>query len=200
MTDTLRAFIAFDLPAPLRGRIRRLQEQLQPYRLPVRWVRPEAVHLTMKFLGNIRMTDVRPISTLLNAAVEGFGPMPLTAKGLGVFPNLERPRILWIGLWGAVKELRSFYLRLNEDLAALGFPKENRPFKAHLTLGRIKGRIPEKRLAEIMKTFGGFESEPFVADRIVLFQSDLRPSGAVYTELRATDMENKPKGADRVRT
>jgi 2'-5' RNA ligase len=183
MAETIRSFIAFELPENIISSIRKVQENMKAYGFDMRWVRPENIHLTLKFLGNIDQADVPKIGKLLDESAEGYPPMRLTAKGIGVFPGIKRPRVLWMGLKGQTDSLIGLQKTIDEKLGAIGLPRESRSFKGHLTLARVKGSVDSNRLCDAIKELGGFESEPFDADKIVLFKSELKPGGSVYTKL-----------------
>lgn len=183
MTNTIRSFIAIELPEELIEAIRKLQEDLRKYELNIRWVRPENIHLTLKFLGNISEEDVEPITGVLKTAAGAMASFNLMGKGIGIFPGISRPRVVWMGMSGDVEPLKQFQLRVEEGLEELGFPKEGRPFRGHLTLGRVKGKVEKRILLEAIEQLGNFESDSFTADSIILFRSDLRRDGAVYTKL-----------------
>ncbi len=117
-------------------------------------------------------------------ALEGSGPLTVSARGLGFFPGLKRARVIWVGLTGEVHPLIEYQKAMDKALAEIGLPREKRPFKGHLTLARIKGRVDPGALAEIMEEFGGFKSEPFTVGEIILFRSQLKPAGPIYTALR----------------
>jgi len=151
--------------------------------LKVKWVRSQNIHLTLKFLGNINKTDTEIVGKVIRESACGYSPIFLTTKGIGAFPDIKRPRVIWIGITGQIKQLISLQKRLDERLDAIGFPKDNRPFRGHLTLARIKRRINPQRLIDVIKYYSEFESETFIADNIHLFKSDLKSSGAVYTKL-----------------
>lgn len=188
MSDIIRAFIAFELPERIISSIRNVQDGIKNYGFKVRWVRPENIHLTLKFLGDIEEADTEVVGGTISEAVKGYGPISLAAKGIGVFPGIKRPRVIWVGLTGQMESLIDLHESLDENLETIGFPRENRPFKGHLTLGRAKGNIDPKRLFDAMEEFKGFESETFVANQIILFKSELKPSGAVYTKLRSVSL------------
>ena len=188
MSETIRTFIALELPDQIIDSISRIQERLQPYGFKVRWVRPQNIHLTLKFLGNIQKVQTEKISQAIFESAHGFAPISIAAKGIGAFPSIKRPRVIWVGLAGQINQLQQLQKTLDEKLAANGFPKEKRKFKGHLTLGRVKNKIDPKRLLEAVKEFAGFESEPFVTDTVALFKSELRPTGAVYTKLMETPL------------
>ncbi len=183
MPDTIRTFIAFKLPKNIISSIRKIQEDIKSYAFKVRWVNLENIHLTLKFLGNINYTDIEKVSESIINTVNGHAPISLGVKGAGVFPGIKRPRVIWVGLTGEIEKLTGIQNDIEENLEELGFPREKRPFRGHLTLGRIKGKINPKKLLAAMKKFERFESELFIADKIFLFKSDLKSTGSVYTEL-----------------
>ena len=189
MSQTIRSFIAIDLPETVITAIRELQEEIRAYGFHIRWVRPENIHLTLKFLGDIKEDDREKITGAIFDSVKGFSPITLVAKGIGVFPGIKRPRIIWVGVSGDLEPLLGLQKRLEEALAGIGFEQENRRFKAHLTLGRIKGRIDPKPLGDALRAYMGFESKTFYADKIILYKSELRPTGAVYTKLVSAPLE-----------
>jgi 2'-5' RNA ligase len=183
MAKSIRAFIALELPENIIVVIRKIQEAMKPCGFKVRWVKPENIHLTLKFLGNINPADVTQISRIICEAVNPYEPIPLTAKGIGVFPGIKRPRVIWVGVGGQVATIIGLQKMLDEKLKAIGFAKERRPFKGHLTLGRVKGNISSDQLMAALQQHKEFESGTFFAKTVVLFQSVLDPKGSVYTKL-----------------
>ena len=183
MSETIRSFIAFELPENIISSIGKLQKQIKCHGLDARWVRPENIHLTLKFLGDITKTDMESAGGTIIETAKGYAPIFLSAKGIGIFPNIKRPRVIWAGIAGQISTLVGLQRELDENLESIGFAKEKRLFKGHLTLGRIKKKIPLKRLSDAIKKFEEFESEIFTADQIILFKSVLKPSGPVYTKL-----------------
>ena len=183
MTNTIRSFIAIELPEEITETIRKIAAGFRRYKLNIRWVRPENVHLTLKFLGEISQDDVEPITDALMAAAERTGAIRLMAQGIGVFPGIKRPRVVWIGVGGDVVPLREFQLCIEQGLEPFGFPREKRPFRAHLTVGRVKGNLDKNILLQAIERLGHLETDPFTARSVVLFRSDLRKTGAVYTKL-----------------
>ena len=183
MPDIIRTFIAFELPEKIRSFISNIQEDLKSKRLDVRWVRPKNIHLTLKFLGNINKDDAQKVGAAIFKSAADYAPIFLAAKGIGAFPGINRPRVLWIGISGQIDVLIQLQKSLDDKLGKIGFSKENRPFKGHLTLARVKGQINQAKLINAIKKYGELESEPFIADNIILFKSDLKSTGAVYTKL-----------------
>lgn len=188
MTEALRAFIAVDLSESVRSSLGQVQEVFKRQGFRIKWVRPANIHLTLKFLGNIEGADVEKILGAMAQAAKDRKTISLVTKGIGVFPDSRRPRVIWVGLSGQLEMLQDLQRSLEGHLADLGFPKESRGFKAHLTLGRVKGKINSDRLKAAMSKFAGFESKPFDVNRIILFKSELRPSGAVYTPLQGVSL------------
>lgn len=139
MTETLRAFIAVRFPDPLNSHLRGLQENLKSRGWNVRWVRPDNIHLTIKFLGNIETARVEPICCALSELCRLEAPLNLSLKGVGVFPGLKRPRVVWAGIGEGRDRLIALQRRVEDRLAAGGIKREARPFRAHLTLGRFRG-------------------------------------------------------------
>jgi len=190
MLDNLRTFIAIDIPGNILSEIRELQEGIKDYGFKIRWVRPESIHLTLKFLGDIKAVKINEIAEAISKTVVRYTPISLQAKGVGVFPGIKRPQVLWVGLAGQLEPLVSLQKTLDENLETIGFPMEKRPFKGHLTMGRMKAKIDVKKFGDVLMTFRSFESEAFTADKIILYKSELKPSGAVYTELASASLGN----------
>ena len=186
MSNIIRTFIAIELPEKIIYTIRKVQEEIKSYGLKIRWVRPENIHLTLKFLGDIQAADTENVARAVSETATGYPPISLAVKGIGVFPGIKKPRVLWLGISKQLDLLTALQKTLDEKLEAMGFPKEKRPFRGHLTLGRIKSKIDPKTLHDVLKEFTQFESERFFADRIILYKSDLKPKGAVYTKLIET--------------
>lgn len=183
MPETFRAFIAYDLPESVRSSLAAVQQALKLYGFRVRWVRPANIHLTLKFLGSTAEADTSKIAGAMSQAVKDCESISLVAKGIGVFPDSRRPRVIWAGLAGQLVHLQKLQHTLDDYLAELGFAKETRAFKAHLTLGRVKGKIASARIKTAIEKLDGFASESFEVNQIILFKSELRPSGAVYSKV-----------------
>jgi len=184
MAGTLRAFVAITLPQEITDHVRALQDALKGHGLKLRWVKPANLHLTLKFLGDIPEADATAIGGAVRAAAGDEMPLELTIQGMGVFPGIKRPRVLWTGFGGEVDRLRQLQERIEDRLEPMGFHREKRGFKAHLTLARIKGAVSSRRLLDAIEALGDFSPQSFTAGKLVLFKSDLRPTGAVYTPLK----------------
>ena len=188
MSQTIRSFIAIELPDVVIALLDKVQQDLSSLRLRARWVRPQNIHLTLKFLGNINPGDIEKIGSAMTDAAKGCAPFNLTVGGIGVFPGPKRPRVIWVGFGGDLTVLLGLQHDLEDRLAAIGFAKENRPYQAHLTLGRIRGAVNRATIRQIMQEYSDLGGLAFTSDRIILFRSDLKPSGAVYSQLKQADL------------
>jgi 2'-5' RNA ligase len=183
----IRAFIAVDLDDPVIEKICNVVEILKSRITEIRWLRKENLHLTLKFLGNIAESQVEPIATALRHPLGLFSPCNISAKGLGVFPDFRRPKILWVGLTG--DQLVQLTAEIESALMPLGFTPENRAFTPHLTIGRWReGNRPAKNLRQKIGSLNDFEFGACAVRQIVLFQSVLKPEGASYSELRTIQL------------
>ena len=179
----IRSFIAIDLPEATREAIAVLQERLKRSRAGVRWMKPGSIHLTLKFLGNILPEQVDEIAAAAAQLIRDEPPITLYAAGLGSFPSLRKPRVIWVGLQGEVDRLTKIQTGLENTLETLGFAREGRGFRPHLTIGRVRDRHRLQGLIEAMSTVELPEFNSFDANEIILYKSDLRPTGAIYTKL-----------------
>ena len=176
------------LPDRVVTAIRHAQEKLARHHPNIRWVNPENIHLTLKFLGDIEPTRIDDIAAAVRRTAVPRAPFFLTAKGVGVFPNIKRARVIWIGVAGQVTELIELQQDMTRRLSAIGFPTERRRFSGHLTLGRTKGAIDTGRLMKALDDIRSFESEAFRIDRITIYRSELQASGAIYTALQTVSL------------
>ena len=180
----IRSFLAFELPPEIKEQVRRVSEELKKTKLDVRWIKPDNIHLTIVFLGDVREGDISAIGREVEKVCSGFHPFDFSLKGLGLFPDRRRPRILWLGYAGDIERVSSMKDVLYERLLPFDIKEEKRQFKPHLTLGRFRGPgRGDEKLDEILKRHEGFSSQTFQSRELVLFKSDLKPSGPVYTKL-----------------
>ena len=180
----IRAFLAIEPPENILREISRLQEKLK-WEISGRlsWTRPQGQHLTLKFFGDISKEDIGSISAVAQKRVAAVPKLNLKIEKLGVFPDTRRPRVLWCAVGGDTEQLASLQKKLDDDFAAIGFPAEDRSFKAHLTLARIKDPRDITGMNEALNQYDSFRAGEFIADKLFLFQSNLSPRGAVYTKL-----------------
>jgi 2'-5' RNA ligase len=185
--ELIRAFIAIELPDPVRASISRIQTRVRSdEHTSVKWVNPESVHLTLKFLGNIDPELIPDIGRAMSQAAAGLGPIRLELSELGAFPNLRAPRVVWVGLEGDISTLRVLHRQVEDRLAELGFPPEGRPFSPHLTLGRVRQgavRPEQQRLAQAISSTKLDERAAFKAGSVSLMRSTLTRAGAIYSRI-----------------
>ena len=181
----IRVFLALDLPPELRAQLSRLQQELRPSLPGIHWVRPELMHLTLKFFGNVERSEVDRLFQTL----QEIGPLQrelnLAVEGLGVFPHLRNPRVLWVGISDPVKALNDLHGYIQALVESLGFAPEEKPYHPHLTLARIKS--DGGRVGRLLSQQGLLDSSrrigSLMVDRMILFQSTLSPAGPEYHPL-----------------
>lgn len=184
---TIRAFLALDPPVEILAEIGRIQERLRKLlHGDIRWVQPEAIHLTLKFFGDIPEGDVAKISAAVGEAAAAAGPFELSVGGVGVFPDRYRqPRILWLGIGGQAARLVTFQKGMERKLQGIGFSLEEQSFLPHLTLARVKTPRELTGLKAVLEKGETMTAGRFTATALGLFKSDLTPRGAIYTRLAA---------------
>src|SRR4030042_188904 len=181
----IRAFLAIEPPEEVLQAVDLLQEKLKKdIKGKISWTRAQGNHITLKFFGNIDKDDIKNICAVVEKQIALVPPLSLIIEKMGVFPDARRPRVLWLGSTGDVAKLTTLQLGMESDFEGIGFERGNRPFRAHLTLGRIK--IPREitGISEALNKYGDFTVGEFSCKELILFQSKLMPQGAVYTELR----------------
>lgn len=181
---SIRSFLAVDPPREIIDAIGMIQDRLKKnIQGDIRWVRPQGIHLTLKFFGAISESDVANISLVVENTTSNIAPFTLGIKRVGAFPDVKRPRVLWLGMDGDVDTLIRLQKEVDAELQKYGFEKEDRTFRPHLTLARIKDPRGLIGLAKIMEKRENYEAGSFSAAGLNLFKSDLTPKGAVYTKL-----------------
>ncbi|MDD5038555.1 MAG: RNA 2',3'-cyclic phosphodiesterase [Dehalococcoidales bacterium] len=190
--EQIRSFIAIELPDGLKRELARLESKLKSGEQPlVKWVAPEGIHLTLKFLGSIAAGRIEEITRAIEAAAEGIPPFRLEVKGLGVFPNLRRVQVAWVRVSGEVDKLNQLQQRLEPNLARLGFEPESRPFVSHLTIARLRDQASadeRQRFGQLI-TSTSFEASPFGVDAVSLMKSQLTKTGAIYSRIASVNLK-----------
>ena len=180
----IRSFLAIELPEPILRKIGEVQGDLKSAHAEVRWTNPEKMHLTLKFFGNIEESRIDSIFKSIKEPIRKTLPFSLKVRGVGAFPHLKNPRVIWIGLVDEREVLTSLQKQIEAQLEKIGFQPEDRPFHPHLTLGRMKSSRGKEDLVGGMERYREEEFGDFQAERVVLFKSDLKPSGPIYTPLK----------------
>ena len=176
----MRVFIAVDLPSEIRKELTTLQRELEPLTDSARWVAPESIHITLKFIGEIaekRMEDI-------DAAVTGltWKSFVITVRGVGFFPGNRSPRVFWAGM--EAPTMQNLAEELDSRMERLGFEKEKRAFRPHITLARARDSRIDSSLVTAAAKYAEHDFGSFTVDRMYLFKSILKPTGAVYERLK----------------
>jgi len=180
----IRSFIAIDVDDAIIARLATLQQELRGADAQVSWSRPEGMHLTLKFLGNVPEERIPAIGDALQGVAAGRKPFRISMEGTGGFPNLRRPRVLWAAVREGRETLISLAGAVDTALAGLGFPPEDRPFSPHLTLGRVKAPNGLECLTAAMQSHTGDSFGEATVREVILYRSELSPKGARYTPLQ----------------
>jgi len=178
----MRLFLGIEIPEPLLAEIGRVQSLLRASGADVRWVEPGNVHVTMKFLGQVAADRVAAIDAALAPVAAAHAAHELQLIGVGAFPDEARPRVIWVGVEGAIVELAALHVELDASLEGLGFERENKRFSPHVTLGRVRRPRGLKSLSAAMRAHRHTPVGSFRVSTLVLFESTLTPQGARYRE------------------
>ena len=177
----MRAFIAIDLPESIQVALDRQQAAFRAACAEARWTRPEGIHLTLKFLGEISDDKVRQVTEVLTTLAP-FEPFSIEVKGFGFFPDARRPRVFWVGL-EAPPALGELACRVEECMERLGFAREDRAFTPHLTLARFKVPRPQPALQALLEQHQELTMGCFKVSEFFLYESKLSPQGAEYRKV-----------------
>ena len=176
----MRLFIAVDLPTELRKELGNVQKALEPLTESARWVSPESIHITLKFLGEVPEKRVDDIHSAL--AGLSWKPFTVTVRGVGFFPGNRSPRVFWAGM--EAPTMQDLAEELDSRMERLGFDKEKRAFRPHITLARARDTRIDSLLVTGSAKYEEHDFGSFTADRVFLIHSTLNPSGAVYKKLK----------------
>jgi 2'-5' RNA ligase len=195
LSDMQRVFIAIDLSPDVRRWLENARSILKSGTPAgaVRWVDPDGIHITLKFLGEIPFGRIDAVRGAMDRSMEGVKPFSLTVEGVGCFPNTTRPRVVWAGV-RSEPLLLDLQQRLEDNLSAAGFDRERRAFSPHLTLGRVKDGMSEIQLRKIGSAVEGTRTETTAAmpaDGLCLFRSILRPDGPEYSVLYRVEFSGR---------
>ncbi len=178
----MRTFIAVPLPPECRQMLEQIQAKLRSSGADVRWVSVSSIHLTLKFLGEIDPAAVGPLAGALRTASASHTCFTLRIHGVGAFPNVRSPKVVWCGVDGEIQRLQQLRAAVEQTCTELKFPPEERDFHPHLTLGRVQGKRNLQRLQDYIKIDFGLEC-PIHVERYEIFKSTLAPRGAIYEVL-----------------
>ncbi|HZS46694.1 MAG TPA: RNA 2',3'-cyclic phosphodiesterase [Blastocatellia bacterium] len=178
----VRAFIAIEIPSSIKKNLADVQSHLKTAGADVSWTKPDNLHLTLKFLGEISDSQITIVRSAVNKICEKVSAFELEIGDIGVFPNPRRPRIIWAGVSGDLNAVLAIQSTIDSELVSSGFATDAHPFNPHLTLGRIK---TPKRTRELLALADVFEipKNNFRVDRIIVMRSQLNPTGSIYTPI-----------------
>ncbi|MBK9710349.1 MAG: RNA 2',3'-cyclic phosphodiesterase [Kouleothrix sp.] len=186
--ETYRLFIAAELAPEAKAELTAAQDRLRRGDPPIRWVAPEAMHLTLKFLGETDVALLPALAAAMRSALSDEPPFSLRLAAAGAFPNLRRPSVVWAGVGGAVAALGRIQASLDAALATIGIARDERPFSPHLTLGRVRREASaeqQERIGAAVRALPPLRPIGWTVDDIVLFRSELSGAGPTYTQLES---------------
>ncbi len=178
MASPLRTFIALEIPDGVRAAAAKLIERLRSQGAKVTWTAPENLHVTLKFLGDVDVTSVAAVCDAVARATEAISPFRVSFAGAGAFPDIARPRVLWLGVDEGVEPLVFLHSQIEEQLAELTFPFDGRRFAPHVTLGRVRG--PGSALTEQLETDANLKAGDMLVEEVIIYSSELTPDGPFY--------------------
>ena len=188
--DTIRCFVAIEIPDLIQNLLTTVQDALRPKIGKASWVRHGNFHLTLKFIGDIEKQRVPKIGAALQRVAATHAPFPVEIGGIGTFPNLTRPRVLWIGLKHGASAVSTLAETVNNGLVKLEYPADTR-FHPHLTLARLKNHIDLKPFTDSFKQYEILDRGSFTVNEIALIRSEMHPTGVVYTPLKTCQLEKE---------
>lgn len=187
----MRTFIAIEVSEEIRNTLAQIEAHLKYAGADVKWVRPDIVHMTVKFLGEIDEKKAGEVKASLDSVARTTKPFELTLKDIGAFPKIANPRVIWVGLGKGASESTELALKVDEALSGIGFQKEERPFSPHLTIGRVRSAPNKAKLAEKMasaaSSFQLSAVSPHRVSSLILFRSTLTPQGSIYTKIHEAE-------------
>ena len=188
----MRTFIAIELDKDIKEKIALIQQQLKQTNANVKWVKPENIHLTLKFLGEVNEEQLNKTKNILQDSIKEKRSFDMVISELGAFPKLESPRVIWIGIKNGVENVLDITSILEGELSRIDFPKEKRPFSGHITIGRVRSNKNRSELIEAVNKFNKEEQKEFsqTVKSIVLFKSTLTPKGPIYEALFTAIFKN----------
>jgi 2'-5' RNA ligase len=185
----MRTFIAIELPGQIKNQIGQVQAPLKKTKSFVSWVKPGNIHVTLKFLGEVPEEKMDEVFSAIGKAVEGIKKFSMSLKGMGAFPNVKRPRVIWVGAGSGQEELSGMAGRIEEEMEKIGFPKEKRRFSPHFTIGRVKSPKNVEKLMEMVGS-SDFQTGEIAVSEVVVMRSQLHSAGAIYTPLKKIPLEH----------
>lgn len=184
MSRPLRSFIALDASLEVAGRAKIAVDRLRTADADVKWIDPDHLHITLKFLGGVPMMEIDAVCRAVDEAVRELPPFEIELSGVGAFPSSARPRTIWLGLTRGAESVAALADAVDAGLAPLGFPKEPRAYRPHLTLGRVRrASAASDRLPPVIEELADFDAGTIYADAAVIYSSELARKGPKYSAI-----------------
>jgi RNA 2',3'-cyclic 3'-phosphodiesterase len=193
MQRTVRTFVAVEISSEIRGKAQKLIAALAAGSANVKWVEPASLHVTLKFLGNVEMLEVPHLCQAVAEAVADLPPFDVQFCGAGAFPNLERPRTVWIGMREGTEEMIALHDAIEHRLAEMGFRSDGRRFRPHLTIGRVRSSSPDeiRELASLLSAQQDFVGGSGDVSEVVVFSSEPSRGGPIYEPLSHAELSGR---------
>lgn len=188
----MRTFIAIELPPEIKDFLSQIQERLKKSGADVKWVAPENIHLTLKFLGETNEKKIDRISEIMQEVARDKSAFSIRLSSLGAFPKINSPRVIWVGVDQGGSESKEIAAELEEKIAKVGIPKEDRPFSSHITIGRTRSNLNLEKLVQELNNVGkDFREEipEFRVGNLTFFKSTLTPKGPIYNPLNVASLK-----------
>ena len=189
MNQSIRCFIAIEIPEPIRNQLARIQGTLRKQIQKASWVKPGNIHLTLKFLGEVDPADLEAIGEAITETTKRHRCFSLRIGGVGAFPSLARPRVIWAGLKVGAEPVSALAQDINVALSYCGFSTDTQKFNPHLTIARLKGRIDLRPYTNQYRQYDRIDRAEMTVNAISLIQSQLHPQGAIYSTLQSYSLK-----------
>lgn len=181
----MRSFIAITLPQEIKDSLQHIQERLKSAQADVKWVRPNNIHLTLKFLGEIKDDLIDKIKKIIAEVCKDKKALEVSLSDLGAFPHIKQPRVVWVGISQGEENIKNIATELEQKLNGIGIAKGKRAFACHITLGRLRAGIKRQELSRELEKVKNLQIQnplKFKVNKISLFKSTLTPQGPIYEE------------------
>ena len=188
--DEVRCFVAIEVPKPVQALLEPVQTRLQSEIRKVSWTKSGNFHLTLKFLGDVHSEAMSAVSEAVENVAAPQSPFSIEFGGIGAFPTLARPRVIWIGIKHGAATVSHLAKAVDLELKHLGFPTDNR-FHPHLTLGRLRSPMNLQPLKSVLRKYDTIDGATVRVNEITVMQSQLHPTGAIYTPLNVCHFSNE---------
>lgn len=187
---TIRAFIAVEIDNQTKQKILELISIFKKSNADIKWITDDQIHLTLKFLGNIDKDKVREISDSISDISDNFNSFKIAFSRIGAFPSLNHPAVIWLGIDKGAESLKTLNEKIETALEKLGFERESREFKPHLTLGRVKSNKNMSDLTKLLEETTFCFGNDTQINKLTLLQSDLSPKGAIHSIVLQKYLQN----------